>query len=631
MVVIKKILYLCPNGYLGGAEKFVVNTCIDHLKRKNYEPIVIFFSLGPAMDILQAQGVKTILLPFSIKLKNIISVLKTVIFIRRIIRQHKILLVHFTMPYSVIVGWWATLFLNIKTVWFQHGPVGGWLDKIATIFPVDAILFNSKFLMKEHYKNYSFSRPRFGNYITGVGVEIGEEKNNLENNKLFFLWAGRIAKIKGTDILINAIGWIKKNYPELLDYCDFTIVGSPMSDRDLEYNQGLEQLIIKQGLTNLIRRQSFSLNLSSYYKKADIVIHTTTINEAFGLVVAEAMSYDCLVIGSANGGSGELLKNGETGISFNPSLPDSFIVLAKILTKCITDFRKNPNKALLFKQERIFARRFIIENFASEKVTEKIENLYKRICNNLGFTKAHPLYYIDSKLEQVLDVGCNTGALLFDLYQMGAEKLFGIEINENALLKAKKRLECCKDCKLVQGSADEIAISDKSINIVTCCEVLEHVPYELRRKVIFEISRVLKDDGQFILTVPYAGIFSFLDPANWRLMFPSIFKIIGSLFGGIGREAGFIGQKHGIVWHHHFCYKEILNLLNTNGLKIDIFRGRGCFLAPIMNWLEFPFYRLEKTNTLIFKFIRFLHDVDMSINYGRFLSYNVIVVASKKN
>ena len=240
-----------------------------------------------------------------------------------------------------------------------------------------------------------------------------------------------------------------------------------------------------------------------------------------------------------------------------------------------------------------------------------------------------PNHYLPKDLNSILDVGCNVGAMLQTASEIGYNELFGIEINPQAVIKAKKRLSNHPKCTIVQGSADHIPFESNYVDVATCCEVLEHVPSDLRPQVLSEIHRILKPGANFIITVPAAGWFAFLDPANWRLGFPRVFEIVAKFFKGSGREAGFEGQKHGIVWHHHFDYEEIATLLTAQGFIIEHHRGRGALLSPVLNWLEFPFYRFGACDNFLFKSIRYIHDLDISFDYGRTISYNHLIVAKK--
>lgn len=241
----------------------------------------------------------------------------------------------------------------------------------------------------------------------------------------------------------------------------------------------------------------------------------------------------------------------------------------------------------------------------------------------------HALAYVPKTATSLLDVGCNVGEILKVSRELGVGKLFGIEINKDAVAIAQKNLSAYNDCVVVHGSADALPFEDDSVDCVICSEVLEHVPENLRASVMTEIARVLKPGGRFIMTVPHKGLFAFLDPANFRLMFPRLFRMVERIFGGKGRAVGFQGEKHGIVWHHHFTMEE-LHKFYADRFTVEEVRFRGTFLIPVCEWLLFPLYRLEVYDSFIGKFLQALKRFDLSIDLGAYFAYNVLVTLTPK-
>jgi len=251
---------------------------------------------------------------------------------------------------------------------------------------------------------------------------------------------------------------------------------------------------------------------------------------------------------------------------------------------------------------------------------------------NSTFTDLPPysaFHYLSEHTESILDVGCNVGLALKLASELGIKKLYGIDINALAIEQARENLKGIDQVELYHDSADKLPFADKSVDVVTCTEVIEHIPFDLRPHLIAEIHRVLADNGKLIITVPARGIFHFLDPANFRLMFPYFFNTASQLMGGQGRDIGYAGQKHGIVWHHHFTIEELNSLIGPL-FNIYHFRGRGCLLSPICDWLLWPFYRSNRTNNIVYKTISQIGHWDMSCNFSLQLAYNVLIVAEKK-
>ena len=239
------------------------------------------------------------------------------------------------------------------------------------------------------------------------------------------------------------------------------------------------------------------------------------------------------------------------------------------------------------------------------------------------------MYYLPEDTKSILDVGCNVGLGLKLASELGVKKLYGIDINPYAIELARDNLKEIDQVELYHSSANILPLTDESVDVVNCTEVIEHIPFNLRPFLIKEIYRVLAGNGKLLVTVPARGVFHFLDPANFRLIFPNIFNNVSTLIGGSGRELGYVGQQHDIVWHHHFTIKELQDLLEPQ-FNITHLRGRGCLLSPICNWLEWPFYRMNSTNNILYKKIHQLHQWEMSCNFSLELAYNVLLVAEKK-
>lgn len=53
------------------------------------------------------------------------------------------------------------------------------------------------------------------------------------------------------------------------------------------------------------------------------------------------------------------------------------------------------------------------------------------------------------------------------------------------------------------GSVDDIALPNNSFDVVLCCEVLEHLPFEKFEKCLKEIKRIAKKD--VVLSLPHFG------------------------------------------------------------------------------------------------------------------------------
>jgi len=103
---------------------------------------------------------------------------------------------------------------------------------------------------------------------------------------------------------------------------------------------------------------------------------------------------------------------------------------------------------------------------------------------------------IDPNGKIALEVGSGGGILAEEIHKMGF-RTSGIDPAEESVNTARQHAKSQGfDIHYELGSGEAIPYSDASVDVVFCCDVLEHV--QDLPKVISEISRVLKPDGVFI-------------------------------------------------------------------------------------------------------------------------------------
>jgi SAM-dependent methyltransferase len=167
------------------------------------------------------------------------------------------------------------------------------------------------------------------------------------------------------------------------------------------------------------------------------------------------------------------------------------------------------------------------------------------------------------KGDIILDLGCGTGnyivALSKDDYVcFGIDPLLETSLYE-ARRKAKKREA---NINLIQGVGEALPLPKDFFNIVLCFSTLQHVAHQ--NKTLFEIKRVLKNDGILLTSVPlYRNIFN-------------LYK----------------NHKKPLYVTKFFSLKDLKLMLTKN--DFDIFKIRGCgFFPPFMNACLFILYHLS--------------------------------------
>ena len=127
------------------------------------------------------------------------------------------------------------------------------------------------------------------------------------------------------------------------------------------------------------------------------------------------------------------------------------------------------------------------------------------------------LDYIDRRAplagKRVLDVGCGGGILAEGMAARDAH-VMGIDMGETGLAVAELHLlESGLDVEYRQGTPEQLAAEQpESFDVVTCMEMLEHVPEP--STVIAACARLVKPDGQvFFSTInrnPKAYLFAII-------------------------------------------------------------------------------------------------------------------------
>ncbi len=104
----------------------------------------------------------------------------------------------------------------------------------------------------------------------------------------------------------------------------------------------------------------------------------------------------------------------------------------------------------------------------------------------------------NNKQGYILDLGCGYGVYTKLLSEM-ATFAVGLDVEFNFIKEAKKK-NSSDDIEFVLASGEYLPFKNEVFDSVFLIETLEHVPHDGR--VLREVYRVLKRDGEVIITVP---------------------------------------------------------------------------------------------------------------------------------
>lgn len=100
--------------------------------------------------------------------------------------------------------------------------------------------------------------------------------------------------------------------------------------------------------------------------------------------------------------------------------------------------------------------------------------------------------------RQILDIGCHGGMMTEKIgKKFPGAQVFGIDISSQAIEYAKKLRP---QISFQAGEATKLPFKDESFDLVTCFDILEHIPNP--GKALAEMNRVLTKSGQILIEIP---------------------------------------------------------------------------------------------------------------------------------
>lgn len=206
---------------------------------------------------------------------------------------------------------------------------------------------------------YNGIDPEFFQFSYEKRTKIREEFNVSDNEKLLLL-IGRLNSEKDYPNLIRALEIIERNY---LSNIKVAIIG----DGEESYRDSLRQLIGDRLSRIQVSFLGIRRDVPDCLSAADIFVLSSAW-EGFGLVVAEAMSCERVVVATDSGGVREVV--GDAGFICPPQNAEA---LATALTQAMS--LSAPEAEALGKQ----ARDRVVQNFSLDAAVDRWLELYTRI------------------------------------------------------------------------------------------------------------------------------------------------------------------------------------------------------------------------------------------------------------
>jgi 2-polyprenyl-6-hydroxyphenyl methylase/3-demethylubiquinone-9 3-methyltransferase len=199
---------------------------------------------------------------------------------------------------------------------------------------------------------------------------------------------------------------------------------------------------------------------------------------------------------------------------------------------------------------------------------------------------------------RLLDIGCGGGVLAEEFAKLGCQ-VTGIDISDEtlAVARAHARTEGLS-IAYRNGSATQLPFDGGSFEVVSCCDVLEHIPnWEL---AIAEVGRVLKPSGLFLF-----------DTINRTLQ-----SKVNFIFGLQDSPFTKLFPKDTHVWEMFITPEELSAALERHGLHVQGLSGGVIARNPFSTLLEVRRYKRGKINVAeLGRRLELKLDPDLSLNY----------------
>lgn len=386
----KNVLIINQSAELYGADKAILEL-IENFP-ENYNPIVVLHEEGLLKEKLQSIGIQVInssvikvqrSINFWFFLKLPFDIIRAFFTIKKALNGKKIDIVHSNAT-SVFIGAFYSKVFNIPHLWHVHEIIES-PKRLAVLYPrivnffSTKVVFNSNATANHFYRYFPKIKRKGVTIYNGQSrvaskIETPERhyiRSNIfliknEEEKIVIGIIGRISKIKGQKVLIQAFNIISKKYSNV----HLVIIGSTVTGHE----NILEQLMNKvsnYGLIDKITFIPFQKNIWPFYDSLDIVTVPSIETESFGLVATEAMLSEKPLVVSNIGGLKEIVVENETGLFAEPN---NAISLSEKILMLIEDFdsRKRFGKNGLKR---------VKEKFSTKTYVEKITNIYDRLAN----------------------------------------------------------------------------------------------------------------------------------------------------------------------------------------------------------------------------------------------------------
>jgi len=383
-----RVLHIITRLDHGGSSINTIETVCRLNKEKYRTDLISGRTYDPRKEIEHALIQKNIHVTFIDELRREIHLWFDIIALLKLylaIKKGKYDIVHTHSSKAGILGRWAAKWAGVNAiVHTPHGHVfygyaGPVLTKIFVILEritariTDKIITLTDMGRDEHVRFKVAPRAKFETIHTGVdfshfnrSIDPDKVRDSYQLPEKTFLIGSvtRLDPVKGTDVLINAMAQINRQFPQTR----LMIVGEGSQRTKLkEQCQSLR-------ISDKVIFTGYRKNVSELMQIMDVFV-LSSFNEGMPRAIVEAMACGRPVIASRTGGIPSLIREGEDGFLVPPGD-------VQALVQAMSGFVSHMDRGTAFGQRgkaKIFEHHRA--DYSVESMLNKIETLYSKLMN----------------------------------------------------------------------------------------------------------------------------------------------------------------------------------------------------------------------------------------------------------
>ena len=376
------VLQVLPGLGEGGAERGTADLA-RYLIAQGWRAMVVSAG-GPGQSELEEIGAKCVRLP--LHTKNPFTIRANIRRLQRVIREHKVQLVHARSRAPAWSAYYAARRCKVPFVTTFHGVYMGSEGLFkrrynAIMARGERVIAISDYVAEHVRSRYQVPPERLRLIPRGVDTAafdpaaVSEERRaalaaqwQIEPDTRVLMLPGRIVRRKGHTLLLRALERLpRRNFLCLL-------VGDV--EGGSTYPGEVEGLIGAMDLREVVRMVGACHDMPAAFALADVVVvPSTQAPEPFGRVAVEAQAMGKPVVVTDIGGLGETLMPAATGWLVPQDDIDELARALRLALAMPADARARLAKR---------ARRFVLRNFTLEQMGRRTLAVYREVLEGVG-------------------------------------------------------------------------------------------------------------------------------------------------------------------------------------------------------------------------------------------------------